>query len=70
MKYILFCLAAFLSAQRAVIDHLQSKHAQFDTLTFGKIIKTGNGDIAYHFELKDQEGAVELMEGESGLPFS
>ena len=38
--------------QRLVCDVISAKVGKFDTIQ-GNVIKTGNGDIAYHFIIKD-----------------
>ena len=45
-------LANFARVQQLVCDVIQAREGKFDTIT-GRLIKTGNGDIAYHFIIKD-----------------
>ena len=54
---------AFYKAQKLVVEELEAKRGYFEQLN-GHVMKTGNGDIAYHIELKDQHDVGELGEGE------
>jgi hypothetical protein len=45
------------------VDHLEAQRANIEHLTFGYMLQTNRGDIAYHIRLTDQAQDQELTEG-------
>ncbi|XP_057307187.1 uncharacterized protein LOC130645273 [Hydractinia symbiolongicarpus] len=54
----------FPHVQKLVTDMIEAKQGKFDRIYANTIIKSGNGDIAYHFKLKDQFSNEDFGEGE------
>ena len=53
----------YAKAQREVYEFIRAKVGIFEEIHFGKIIKTGNGDIAYHFVLHDPSTHDDFIAG-------
>ncbi|XP_031569085.1 uncharacterized protein LOC116303646 [Actinia tenebrosa] len=49
--------------EKLVVDHLEAQRANIEHLTFGYMLQTNRGDIAYHIRLTDQAQDLKLTEG-------